>query len=71
MQNFFERFQALPKDLQKEVIDFAERLEKKRKEKQQKDSNKKFDFSGWEGALSDMKEEYTSVELQKKAMDWR
>jgi hypothetical protein len=25
----------------------------------------------WEGGLSDLKEKYTSVELQHKAMEWR
>ncbi|MBI5528087.1 MAG: hypothetical protein HY897_17280 [Deltaproteobacteria bacterium] len=26
---------------------------------------------GWAGALSDMRERYTSVDLQNKAADWR
>lgn len=29
-----------------------------------------FRFS-WEGELSELKEEYTSVELQHKALEWR
>jgi hypothetical protein len=30
----------------------------------------KFKFD-WEGGLSDLKEQYTSVELQHKALEWR
>jgi len=30
----------------------------------------KFSFS-WEGGLKELKNEYTSVELQHKAMEWR
>jgi len=30
----------------------------------------KFTFD-WAGGLSDLKEKYTSVELQHKAMEWR
>lgn len=32
--------------------------------------SKKFDF-GWEGDLSCLKEKFTSVELQHKALEWR
>lgn len=71
MQNFFEKFQALPKDLQKEVIDFTERLEKKQKQAKKKSNGKIFDFSGWAGALADLKGEYTSVQLQKKILNER
>ncbi len=31
---------------------------------------KQFDFS-WEGALADLKDQYSSVELQHEAMEWR
>ncbi len=33
-------------------------------------SPKKLNF-GWRGGLSDLKEKYTSVELQHKSMEWR
>jgi len=29
-----------------------------------------FDFS-WEGALSDIKDQYSSLELQHRSLDWR
>ncbi|MEK7263926.1 MAG: DUF2281 domain-containing protein [Bacteroidota bacterium] len=32
-------------------------------------TKKKFKFD-WEGALHDMKNQYTSVELQHKALEW-
>jgi hypothetical protein len=39
--------------------------------KSKKNSKKgKFKFD-WEGGLSDLKEQYTSVELQHKALEWR
>jgi len=31
---------------------------------------KKFTFN-WEGGLSELKEEFTSVELQHKSLEWR
>ncbi len=71
MRNFFEKFQALPEDLQKKVIDFTESLEKKNKQKTDKKKSLRKGFSfGWAGALADMKDEYTSVELQKKILEW-
>lgn len=34
------------------------------------DKKCKFKFD-WEGGLSNLKEKYTSVELQHKALEWR
>ena len=61
-----ELVRELPPDSQAEVRDFVELLLEKRKR----------EFAGklrqnWAGALSDYREEYTSRELQKKALDWR
>lgn len=56
----------LPPDLQKEVEDFVHfllaRRKKKRREKMHQD---------WAGALRDYRDEFTSLELQRKALEWR
>ncbi len=41
-------------------------IQKYRKE----EKREKFRFD-WEGGLSELKEKYTSVELQHKALEWR
>ena len=56
----------LPPDSQVVVRDFVESLLAKQKRK----SNGKL-RQNWAGALSDHREEYTSIELQKKSLDWR
>lgn len=61
------RLDELPEDLKKEVLDYVEFLLQKYGGKTKK---KRFRFD-WEGGLSDLKEEYTSVELQHKASEWR
>ena len=40
------------------------------KENREGETKKGFRFD-WEGGLSDLKEKYTSVELQHKASEWR
>lgn len=61
-----ELMKELPPDSQAEVRDFVEfLLEKKRRKAAGKLRQ------NWAGALSDYKDEYTSLELQKKALDWR
>lgn len=61
-----ERVAPLPPALQKEVEDFArfllERHAQKRSGKLRQD---------WAGALREHGEQYTSLELQKKALEWR
>ncbi len=49
------------------VRHFVESL--KEEERKQKEKKGKISFS-WRGALSELKGEYTSVELQHKALDW-
>ncbi|MEW6771948.1 MAG: DUF2281 domain-containing protein [Bacillota bacterium] len=61
-----ELIRQLPPDLQQEVKDFAEFLLAKRGKKPLRPP--KFD---WAGALKDLKERYTSVELQHKILEWR
>ncbi len=53
----------LPEPLKIKAIAYIEQLKKG----QNKDL---FKFS-WEGGLSDISEQYTSVELQQKATEWR
>ena len=56
----------LPEELQKEVADFVEFLAQRRTRPLR--TRLRFD---WVGAISDLKDEYTSVELQHKASEWR
>jgi hypothetical protein len=60
-----EYTRGLPEDLQERVRDYAKSL----KRKQGKRSGKmRLD---WRGLLRDMRDEYTSVELQHKISEWR
>jgi len=62
-----EKFDILPEDLKKEVLDFIDFLILK-KEKEKKPEP--FDFT-WEGGLRDIKAKYRAVDLQHEAMKWR
>jgi hypothetical protein len=66
MQTLKDFVEQLPPDIQQEVRDFAEFLLEKRK-RRPKD---KPSFE-WAGALRDLRDRYTSVELQHKTADWR
>ncbi len=61
------RLEELPDYLKKEALDYIEFLLQKygRQEKQGK-----FRFD-WEGGLSELKDKYSSAELQHKALEWR
>ena len=65
-----EKLKGLPVALQKEVFDYIEFLLKKYKQKIEKAYRQKFNFD-WEGGLSELRDKYTSVELQHKALEWR
>jgi hypothetical protein len=56
----------LPPELQQEGADFAQFLV----EKQTRKHGRKL-RQDWAGALSDYRDQYTSLELQKKALEWR
>lgn len=56
----------LPPESQAEVRALVESLLEKRK---QKSAGKLRQH--WAGALSDYREQYSAMELQKKALDWR
>jgi hypothetical protein len=62
------KVQKLPENLKKEVLDYIDFLLEKYQGK--KVRKRKFTFD-WEGGLSDIKDEFTSVELQHKALEWR
>jgi len=57
----------LPENLKIEVLDYIEFLLNRYGKKSK---GKKFNFD-WEGGLSELKDRFTSVELQHKALEWR
>ena len=65
MKTLEELIKELPPELQQEVGDFVQFL----LEKQVKKPKGKFKFN-WEGALQDLRDQYTSVELQHKVLEW-
>ena len=62
------KIRELPEDLRREVLDYIEFLLKKYKSGEIEARKFKFD---WEGGLSEIREKFTSVELQHKALEWR
>ena len=65
MENFDQLMKELPPELQQEVYDFAQFL----KEKKVRPKQKKLRMS-WAGALREFREQFTSLDLQRKALDW-
>jgi len=67
-----EKIDNLPDDLIPDVLDYIDFLLRKygSKEKKQNNRRKHFHFD-WEGGLSKFKKQYSSVELQHKALEWR
>ena len=61
-----ELISELPVELQQEVRDFVEFL----LEKQARKHSRKL-RQDWAGALREYADQYTSSELQKKALEWR
>ena len=61
-----ELVQELPPDVQTQVRDFVEFLLAKHRRKPGKKLRQ-----DWAGVLRDYRDEYTSLELQQKALDWR
>ena len=57
--------EALPPELQQEVQDFVEFLQEKRARKPKEQLR-----LDWRGALRDLRDQYTSVELQHRILDW-
>ena len=65
MATIEEKIRELPPELQQEVQDFVDFLMEKHMP--QRKVELKLD---WRGALRDMRDQYTSVELQHKALEW-
>ena len=70
-----DRFQKLPSSAQQEVSDFIEFISKKylhsaKSSKKRSSNTQQFKFN-WEGAISEYNKQYTSVDLQHKANEWR
>ncbi|SPE25118.1 conserved hypothetical protein [Acidobacteriia bacterium SbA2] len=66
MKSLDELVRGLPPELQQEVQEFARfLLETKVRPKQSKLR------MSWAGGLSEFRDQFTSLELQKKALEWR
>ncbi|MDT7907918.1 MAG: DUF2281 domain-containing protein [Candidatus Calescibacterium sp.] len=61
-----ELIEKLPPDLQKEVKDFVEFLVEKNIKRRKKG---RLELS-WRGALRELRNKFSSVELQHKSLDW-
>jgi hypothetical protein len=68
LQEIEAKIDKLPDHVIPEVNDFLDSLLVKYSDKKLKKRKFKFD---WEGGLSGLKDKYTSVKLQHKALEWR
>lgn len=66
MKPLEELIKELPPELRQEVEDFVQFLLEKRARKRGKTLRQ-----DWAGMLRDFRGQYTSLELQKKALEWR
>ncbi len=66
MKTLEELVQELPPDLKEDVRQYAQTLLDARKPRRRR----KMRFT-WAGALKEYRDQYTSVELQHKALEWR
>ena len=67
VQMIHAKVDELSLTLQQEVLDYIEYLLQKYPQSVEKET---FCFD-WEGGLAELREQFTSVELQHKAMEWR
>ena len=67
MKSLDELVHELPPDKQQEVRDFAESLLEKRGRPHRRRRLR----LPWAGGLREYRDQYTSLELQKKALEWR
>jgi Protein of unknown function (DUF2281) len=65
-KSLLEKLEKLPAAKRQEVEKFVEALLNKQKPK-----TKTTLRQDWAGALRDYRDQYTSLELQKKALEWR
>ncbi len=66
MENIEEMVKKLPPELKREVEDFVNFLIEKKARKRGKKPR-----HDWAGALKDYRDQFTSLELQQKALEWR
>lgn len=66
MKKLEELIKELPPDLQQEVEDFVQFLRERRARKEGRKLRQ-----DWAGSLKAYRDQYTSLELQKKALEWR
>jgi len=66
MQTLKELIEQLSPELQEEVRDFVEFLLNKKVRKRRRKLRQ-----DWAGALREYRSQYTSLELQRKALEWR
>lgn len=67
MSAIVKEMEAMPADIQREAMDFAFFLMTKRSSQSIAGTVKQ----RWAGALREFRDQFTSLELQKKAQDWR
>lgn len=65
LDEVIESTKELPEELQTEVRDFARFLKENRVPRPQRKLR-----MDWAGGLKDLRDKYTSVELQHKILDW-
>jgi hypothetical protein len=65
MKNLEELIRELPPELQQEVCDFAQFLLAKKLRPRRRKLR-----MAWAGALHEFRGQFTSLELQKKALEW-
>lgn len=65
MDKSYELFQKLPDELKREVLDYIEFLLERRAKREKKHLS-----LSWKGALKELRNKYTSVELQHKVLEW-
>lgn len=68
MQSIINKIRSLPPHLQQEVEDFVDFLLAKTTTQE---VGKRYLKQDWAGGLAAFREQYTSLELQKKALEWR
>ncbi|HLP60969.1 MAG TPA: DUF2281 domain-containing protein [Candidatus Deferrimicrobium sp.] len=66
MESVELKLKKLPRDLKNEVEDYVDYLLERKCKKSSKKPN-----LNWIGGLREFKDQYTSLELQKKADEWR
>jgi len=65
MDKSYELFQKLPDELKREVLDYIEFLLERRAKRVKSHLS-----LSWKGALKELRDKYTSVELQHKVLEW-